>query len=165
MARVPSFMISQIQWAGYGAALAAVGLDPDLARQALIRHALVAPNTICKHHLDTIMKNGTIRSQRQGGDRHRRQWRYGLGMAPRTAEPVPLSRSSTNEAKSNAAVADLKQRASRRYPSPPTSPTNRRSQPWSSGRCANSAGATFSSQRRHHIRKAPTRSTSRNGTA
>src|SRR6267142_1624529 len=46
--------------------------DPDLARQALIWHALVA----AKHHLDDNHENGTLQSQRQGGDRHRRQWRY-----------------------------------------------------------------------------------------
>ena len=39
-----SFMISQIQWAGYGAALAAVGLILIWQSHALIRHALVASN-------------------------------------------------------------------------------------------------------------------------
>src|ERR1700732_98474 len=61
-----SFMIKQIQWAGYGAALAALGLVLiwQSERQGFIWG---------RSH-----ENESIRSHRQGGRRHRRQWRHRL---------------------------------------------------------------------------------------
>ena len=160
-------MISQIQWAGYGAALAGARPDPDLAEQALTQSA----DRRCSSNIDATMGN---RMTAELFDLPARSRSSPAAMAASASawradwrKPAPtIAVVGRNEAKSNAAVAEL--RAARRQGDlrrRPTSPTRRgrrhgRARQRELGRIdilVNNAGI--------NIRKPPHALDSRNGTA